>query len=81
MTSDMKAALSLSLPHTHEWLEGKSSCCLSMTSNKRTIENNKTALRVAAQEGEKKVSLCYRGQLLSTASFKHQIVSAVTDWF
>lgn len=28
--------------HTHGWLEGKSSCRLSMTSNKRTIENNKT---------------------------------------
>lgn len=58
-TSDKKAgACARALTHTHEWLEGKSSCRLSMTSNKRTIENNKTALtaplREKRGEGKKK---------------------------
>ncbi len=41
MMSDMSDSSSM-CTHTHGWLEGKSSCRLSMTSNKRTIENNKT---------------------------------------
>lgn len=40
MTSDMSESSSMC---TYGWLEGKSSCRLSMNSNKRTIENNKTA--------------------------------------
>lgn len=63
-TSDKKAGVcARSLTHTdahaHEWLEGKSSCRLSMTSNKRTIENNKTGSHSGAsgKEGRgKKVS-------------------------
>lgn len=66
--------------HTHKWLEGKSSCRLSMTSNKRTIENNKTGSHSGGSR-RKKVSLCYSRQLHSAASFKHQILSAVPNWF
>lgn len=65
--------------HTHmDGLRGNQAVASQWPLTKGPLKITRQALTVAVQE---KVSLCYCRQLLSTTPFKHQILSAVPNWF
>lgn len=60
MTSDLSGS-SIMCTLTYGWLEGKSSCRLSVNSNKRTIENNKTGSHSGSWRKKKKFPFVSHG--------------------
>lgn len=79
-TSDTSKSSSMcTCTHTHmDGLRGNQAVASQWPPTKGPLKITRQALTVAVQE---KVSLCHCRQLLCAASFKHQILSAVPDWF